>query len=242
MIRVRTPLTAIARGGTLNRMTDTLSAARVGGVSGLLVGVLGVASVPLYFVYSGPPPAWDVLTRNLITVLIVPCVLVFFAGLRHLLRGTVWYADLMFGCAQVYAALILVAASLETGPAIADPGNRIDPTTTGPLAIGDILLHGSATRAITALMLGTAGLAVRRSGVLPRWVATTAFVVAAANVACIPSLFFGADAASFYTALGWGNSALTASLVCYWAGAAGLALLRRPAVAGSERGSADARD
>ncbi|HEY2794929.1 MAG TPA: hypothetical protein VGJ28_21395 [Micromonosporaceae bacterium] len=218
-------------------MTDNATVARTGGFAGLIVGLLGVVSVPLYFVYSGPPPAWNVLTRNLITILIVPCVLVFFAALRHLLRGTGWYADLMFGCAQVYAALVLVATSLEAGPAIADPGNRIDPTTTGPLAVGDILLHGSATRAITALMLGTAAYAMRRGGVLPRWVATTAFVVAAANVACIPSLFFGADAASFYTALGWGNSALTASLLCYWAGATGLAMLRVRRSTGADSGN-----
>jgi hypothetical protein len=209
---------------------NTPSVLRISGLAGVLVGVLGLVTVPLYFIYSGPPPAWNVLTRNLVTLLAVAGVLVFMSGFRHLLRtagaGLEWPADLAYGCSLVYAALVLVAASLETGPAIADPGDRIDPTTTGPLAAGDILLHGSANRTVVAVLMLAAGFAIVRSRVLPRWVGVIAFVVAAANVACIPSLFFGPDAARFYSALGWGNSALTASLICYWTGLGGIAMMR----------------
>lgn len=205
---------------------SSVTPARVASLAGLLVAALGVVTVPLYFVYSGPPPAWNVLTRNLVTILLVPCFIVFLTAMRQVLRQAGMLSDLMYGSGLVYAALVMVATSLESGPAIADPANRIDPTTTGPLAVGDILLHGSATRAITALMMGAAAGAILRTGVLPRWLGGAAVVVAAANVACVPSLFFGADAARFYTALGWGNSALTASLVCYWAGAAGIAMRR----------------
>jgi hypothetical protein len=48
----------------------------------------------------------------------------------------------------------------------------------------------------------------------------------------VPSLYFGPDAAQFYSAVGWGNSALTASLLVYWVTAIGIAVLRpRAAVA-----------
>ena len=40
--------------------------------------------VPLYFVYSGPPPADNVLTRNLFTVAVFTLFLVFAAALRRL--------------------------------------------------------------------------------------------------------------------------------------------------------------
>jgi hypothetical protein len=52
-------------------------------------------------------------------------------------------------------------------------------------------------------------------------------MITAVNLAFIPALYFGLDEASFYSALGWGNTALTASLFGYWVGAAGISLLRR---------------
>jgi tetrahydromethanopterin S-methyltransferase subunit E len=36
-------------------------------------------------------------------------------------------------------------------------------------------------------------------------------------------LYFGIDAARFCSALGWGNTALTAGLILYWAAAVGVA-------------------
>jgi hypothetical protein len=60
----------------------------------------------------------------------------------------------------------------------------------------------------------------------------SAYIIAAVNLAFVPSLYFGQDAAEFYSAVGWGNSALTASLLAYWVTAIGIAVLRpRGAVA-----------
>jgi hypothetical protein len=78
------------------------------------------------------------------------------------------------------------------------------------------------------LVLAGFGYAVNRAGVLPGWLAATAYVVAVINAAFVPSMYFGPDETGFYTALGWGNTALTASLLGYWAGAAGIAVLRQP--------------
>ncbi|MER5968901.1 hypothetical protein ABT112_03990 [Streptomyces sp. NPDC002055] len=46
------------------------------------------------------------------------------------------------------------------------------------------------------------------------------------NLAFVPSLFFGRDAADFCSAVGWGTTALTAALVAYWALAVGIAVIR----------------
>jgi hypothetical protein len=74
-----------------------------------------------------------------------------------------------------------------------------------------------------------AGYAILRSGVLPRWTGRLAYAVSAINLAFVPSLFFGTDAADFYSAVGWGNTAMTAALVVYWALAVGIVAMRRPA-------------
>jgi len=40
-------------------------------------------------------------------------------------------------------------------------------------------------------------------------------------------MYFGIDPAHFYSALGWGNTALTAGLITYWSAAVGIAAMRR---------------
>src|SRR4051794_33615566 len=47
------------------------------GACAVLVALLSLIMVPLYFVYSGPPPANNVLTRNLITVVVFAVFLIF---------------------------------------------------------------------------------------------------------------------------------------------------------------------
>lgn len=123
--------------------------------------------------------------------------------------------------------ITLVAVSVEAGIVPENPGGRLAPTVDGPLAHADVLLHGSAARLLTALLLTASGYAILRAGVLPRWTGYTAHAVAAVNLAFGSSLFFGTDAARFYSAVGWGNTALTAALLVYWAFAVGIAVLRR---------------
>lgn len=204
---------------------------RLTGLSGVAAGTLAAVAVPLYFVYSGPPPAPNVLTRILLNLLTCGALLVFLTGLRHLIRGAGpsfdWPASLVFGAGLGYVTLTLVAASIEAGIVLEHPGGGLDPTVDGPLAHANMLLHGSAARLLTAVLLFAAGYAILRSGVLPRWSGYTAHAVAAVNLAFVPSLFFGTDAAEFYSAVGWGNTALTAALIVYWALAVGVALLRR---------------
>jgi hypothetical protein len=98
-------------------------------------------------------------------------------------------------------------------------------TTDGPVAHANILLHGSVDRLVTALLLTAAGYAILRTRALPRWAGTSAYALAVVNLAFVPSLYFGIDAAAFYSALGWGNTALTAGLFLCWVAAVGIAAL-----------------
>jgi hypothetical protein len=212
-------------------MTDT-AIRRLTGFAGILAAVLGVILVPLYFTYSGPPPAWNVLTRNMINMIAAVAILVFLLGLAHLVRragaGYDFLASVVSGTGLLYVAVTLVAISLETGVVLQTTDGTVDPTVDGPIAHANMLLHGSIARLLTAVMLFAAGAAILRSGILPRWIGRGAYVVATINLAFVPSLFFGDDAAHFYSAVGWGTAATAATLLLYWAMAAGIAAVRRP--------------
>jgi hypothetical protein len=200
---------------------------RLTGACALLVGVLSLIMVPLYFVYSGPPPASNVLTRNLITVVVFTLFLLFTVGLRRLLGGRAGLAgDVVLAAGLAYVAMTLVAASLETGVALQYPDGSRDPTIDGPLANGMVLLHGAIARLLIATFLVALAVAVRRSGALPAWVATGSRILAAVNLAFVPSLFFGTDPADFYAANGWGSTASIGAVFMLWTGGIGMAILR----------------
>jgi hypothetical protein len=223
------------------RTMDQRLVRRVTGLSGLTAGVIGTALGPLYFMYSGAPPTWNVLTRNLLNMLTVGLLIVFLAGLRALVRQAdeayEWLASLVFGAGMVYAAINLVKISLEAGVVLGAPDGALDPTTDGPLAHANILMHGSIDRLVTALLLTAAGYAILRTRALPRWTARSAYAPAVVNLAFVPSLYFGIDAARFYSALGWGSTALTAGLFVYWAAAVGVAGMVTPRPARGPAGS-----
>jgi hypothetical protein len=201
---------------------------RVTAVSGIVAGAAGAAQVGLYFVYPGPPPEWNVVTRNLIGIVLALALLLFVAGLCRVVRGADevgdWLSGLALAAGAGYVVVTLVAASLETGVVFAAGDRAVDPTVDGPLAMGNVLLHGSVGRALTALFLVVVGVAILRTRALPAWTGWTAVVVAGVNALFVPALYFGTDPARFYSAIGWGNTALTGSLVVYWACAVGVTM------------------
>jgi hypothetical protein len=207
------------------------------GVSGILTGVLALVVVPLYFLYSGPPPEWNVLTRTLLSIPMLVALLVFVTGARHLIRaasnGNDTLATLVYGTGLTYVALTLVSESMEAGVPLYTPGQALDPTVDGPLAAGMVLIHGPIARILTAVVLIAIGYAVSRTGVLSRWVTVTGYLLAAANLAFLPSLYFGMNPAHFYAANGWGSTATISSVFFYWVAAVGVAIVRRRQVATS---------
>lgn len=206
---------------------------RLTAVSALLLTALTLATLPLYFMYSGPPPAGNVFTRSLVGLVSLVFLLLFVEGFTHLLRradeASAWYASLFHSAGLLFLAVALVAVSLEAGVVFGAPDGSLDPTTHGPLADGNILIHGSIKRLLSAILLVAAGLAILRTRVVPRAIAHAGFAIAAFNLFFLPSMFFGKDPARFYSAIGWGNSAFCASFLGWWILAVGLALLRRPA-------------
>ncbi|MEV7565506.1 hypothetical protein [Streptomyces tanashiensis] len=210
---------------TLGRL-DGLSLRRFTAVTGVAFTVLQVIEVPLYFLHDGAPPDSNVLTRIMLSLVVLVLLLGFVTGLRELVRQTEpscgWVADLAYGAALAYIAVTFVAHSQQAGDVIAAQA-PVDPTIT---AEGSYLLYGSVGRILTAVFLAAAGYAAVRSGLLSRWAARSAYTIALINLVFVPSLYFGNDTGQFFSANGWGTTATIASLYAYWVLAVGIALLR----------------
>ncbi|GAA4198991.1 hypothetical protein [Actinocatenispora rupis] len=210
------------------------SDARLAGRAGLTVGALSVLLVALYFIYSGPPPEWNVLTRSLLTLVIVAVLTVFGVALARLLptddtgRRSV-AGQLSIASLLTYVVVILFATSLEAGTPLAYPDKSMDPTTDGPLAAAMALAHGPIAHIWIAMFFLGLVAAVRRSAaprILPAWTRRGTVVVAVINLLAVPSLYFGMDAATFYAVNGWGADALVGLITLMWVGFIGLGILR----------------
>jgi hypothetical protein len=81
---------------------------------------------------------------------------------------------------------------------------------------------------MTTLFLSSSGIAILRGRLMPRWLGVSAWILALINLAFIPSMFFGPDAAQFYSAVGWGTTATIPVLVVCWILAASIILIRTP--------------
>ncbi|MFE3850640.1 hypothetical protein ACFXPN_05785 [Streptomyces griseorubiginosus] len=210
-------------------MTE-IFARRLTGVAGIAAAVAFIVEVPLYFVYSGPPPDWNVLSRLLIGIIALACLVVFVTALRELVKKAnpayEWAASMAFAVGLVYATITLVSSGLEAGAVIA-ADHTIDPTIE---VSGTYILYGSISRLMLALFLTAVGFVVSRTNLLPRWTGRSAYVLAGINLAFVPSLFFGNTPAHFYAANGWGTTALMGAIFSYWLLALGISTYRSGAL------------
>ncbi|WP_420037531.1 hypothetical protein ACN2WE_39575 [Streptomyces sp. cg28] len=206
-------------------MTETF-ARRLTGAAGIAAAAAFIIEVPLYFVYSGPPPDANVLGRLLIGILALAFLLVFVTAFRELVKRVSpeyeWAGSIAFAAGLVYATITLVSSGLEAGAVIA-ADRPIDPTIA---VSGTYILYGSISRLMLALFLTALGFAVSRTRLLPHWTGRSAYVLAAVNLAFVPSLFFGNTPAHFYAANGWGTTALMGALLSYWLLAFGISAHR----------------
>ncbi|WP_328540606.1 hypothetical protein [Streptomyces sp. NBC_00344] len=206
-------------------MTEIV-ARRLTGLAGIATAAAFIVEVPLYFIYSGPPPDTNVLTRLLIGILALAFLIVFVTAFRELLKEAnpayEWVGTMAFATGLVYSTITLVSSGLEAGAVIATD-HPIDPTVT---VSGTYVLYGAIGRLMLALFLSAVGYGISRTNLLPPWTGRSAFVLAAVNLVFVPSLFFGNTPAHFYAANGWGTTALVGALFSYWMLALGISTYR----------------
>lgn len=233
-----TPSTTPNRSASSRHSADAadLTTTAFAGRAGMAVGALAVPLVALYFVYSGPPPEWNVLTRSLLTLMIMAVLTAFGVALARLLprddtgRRTI-AGQLAIVSLFTYVAVILFATSLEAGTPLAFPDRGMDPTTDGPLAAAMALAHGPIAHLWIAMFLLGFARAARQfttaaSPMVLRWALRGATVVGVINLLAVPSLYFGMDATHFYAINGWGADALVGLITMVWVGLIGLGIHR----------------
>jgi hypothetical protein len=205
---------------------NEIIARRLTGIAGISAAAALIVEVPLYFVYSGPPPASNVLARLLLGIIGLALVVIFATAFRELVKRVKpeyeWAGSLAFASGLVYATITLVSSGLEAGAVIA-ADHPIDPTIT---VSGTYILYGSISRLMLGIFLACVGFVLSRTHLLPRWTCWSAYALAAINLAFVPSMFFGNDPAHFYAANGWGTTALMGAILSYWLMAVGVSTVR----------------
>lgn len=201
-------------------------ARRFTGFSCLAAAVALIVEVPLYFIYDGPPPDWNVLSRLFIGILALGCLLLFTTGFRELVKTVSprheWIGGIASAAGLAYVVVTLVSSGLEAGAVIATD-HPIDPTIS---VSGTYILYGSIDRMLLGIFLAAVGYAIGRTRVLPRWTGRSAYVIAALSFACMPSMFFGNKPSFFYAANGWGTTASMGAILSYWLLAVSVSILR----------------
>jgi hypothetical protein len=212
-------------------MTE-VSLRRYTGIFGLIAALISLTQLPLYFMYSGAPPQWDILTRVMVSIVGSTILIVFLAGFRQVIRQASpdleWAATVVLASGLMWLTFSTVAQSMEAGTAIVSK-IPIDPTVEGVLAPGQFLMQGSIGRLMTTLFLSASGFAILRGRLMPAWLGRLAWIIAMVNLAFVPAMFFGPDAAQFYSAVGWGTTATAPVLVLCWILIASIIMVRTPA-------------
>jgi len=81
---------------------------------------------------------------------------------------------------------------------------------------------------MSGLFLLAAGFSIVRTRLMPVWTGRFAYAIALLNLAFVPSLYFGRDAAQFYSAVGWGTTAFAPGVIVWWILAVSVTMLRSP--------------
>jgi hypothetical protein len=148
------------------------------------------------------------LTIVTIDAVLMAFVIVFLAGFRQIIKnsaqGLEWIADLTYGAGLVFVGTTLVGDAMEGGAALDAQEAHPYIAVLRALTEGHTLLFGSIGCVLIALIAASSGTVILRSDVLPRWTGVVAYVVAALNVAAIPTLFGGTSDTSFIAAGGLG--------------------------------------
>ena len=219
-------------------MTDT-TLRKWTGVAGVVTFALLIAVVPLYFIYSGPPPRVNVLARSLIGMLGLVPFLAFIVGLQTMVRRArpdeEALPTMLLSVGVIWITVTFVATAHEAARVLGRT-DLFDPTLVGSGAEGSLVIYGPVGRILTSTFLALAGAAILRARVMPAWVGRAAFVLAIVQLAFVATFFGDTRPERFFSINGW-HLPVLGSFLSLWILSASVALLRRnqvdsPAVLG----------
>jgi hypothetical protein len=214
----------------MENIKDVRQMVKITGIFGILTFLTVPVTMVLYFMYSGVPPVWNVLLRTLVALFSLLFELIFFTGFQQTIKKITkennWLIVLMYNTVCICIATNFVAHSLEAGGVLNPEGVAVDATQDGLLAQGNYLLYGSIGRLLMATYMGIIGIITFKTKIFPKWTGWMAIIIGIINLTFVPSIFFGTNAGDFYSAVGWGNSAVAASLFTWWIMAVSIILIK----------------
>lgn len=176
------------------------------GIAGIVAFAISVLVGILFFVYSGAPPARNVLFRDFLNLFVTVGFIIFITGLPYLVTQVYpayeWIGTLVMVFGLAFITVTLVAQALESGSVLGK--KRLDPTLVGSGAEGAIVIYGPIARMLTAAFLASAGVLITSTGFVVAWIGWLAFAVALFHLALVPTYFSGYKPAKFYSINGIG--------------------------------------
>jgi hypothetical protein len=170
------------------------------GFLGMSLFGLDMLVIPLYFIYDGVPPAWNILTRTLMSMLAGVALIGFSVGLRGVISKSdaeyEWVGTLVFSIGLAYALTTFVADAIQLG-SVWGSKQALDPTLVGSGGEGALLLYGPMARLLTAVFLIASGAAILRTRLVAAWLGWLAYGIGAIHLLLVPSLFFMSDPSIF---------------------------------------------
>jgi hypothetical protein len=180
---------------------------RLTGMVGIGIFALTMVEILLNFVYSGPPPARNVLTRIFINLFVLMGVIAWAVGFRSLIAQAgfdyEWLGTLCMAIGLAHVALTFVADSIQAGSVLGKQ-EPVDPTLVGSGAGGSLMIYGPISRLLEAAFLASAGSALLVTSLLPAWTGGLAYAIGIFNLALVPTLFNTTEPAYFCSINGWG--------------------------------------
>jgi hypothetical protein len=195
-----------------------------------LAGFLGLAAC---LIAALEFPAWMVhgAARSLMDLAIIVLLLFFFAILRKAIidrrADLEWMATLLFGLSLVYIAITLVADALSGSMRLDAGEGKADPVVLRAMVESTLPLLGSAGLTLIGAMMLISGVINAYARIFPAWFSYFSFLVCALDFAFVPSMFFGADPSSFYSAGGLGPALAATFPFLAWIAIASLFMIGR---------------
>jgi len=182
--------------------------------------------------------ATNIMTCVFLDFVILTFVMIFIAGLRHLIRQAdprqEWLGTLVFGVGLVYVTLTLVADSLQAATVVDARTVPADATIIRTMMESMFLMYGSVALFLMAVLMAVASYATVAGRALPAWSGWVGYGCALACLAFVPSMFVGhPDVTGFYNPAGWGPLAIADGLpLALWMIVVGILMIRKskPAV------------
>jgi hypothetical protein len=204
------------------------------GVFGIVLYLLVLLEIPFHFVFTptpaGTPPIMVSLVRILIDLFICIGLIGFFSGLKTIIsnvdRRLEWVATFILSSGIAFAIVSFVADSIQAGSVWVAGDDPVNPTWVGHGGEGALLIYGPINRILIATISIASGTIILKTRLVPTWLAWTGFVVAAYNLAFIPTLFYMTVPLNFYSTNGW-NIPIAAGLFFFWMFIISIYLIRK---------------